>query len=243
MSKQAYNLVTNVALLLGILSAFLYSHIHHEVAIGLAMIAGVMAVGAYFYNAFASCTAVHDEASCDRNDHGSSPAEVVVHDTASNTRVAIDVAVAAQHNRPMPDLDAIALVGKWARHDLISAYLEQMLSFDAKRKDAFMHHYLLHSNAGRRLRYQFEADNRLITPEVELSPKETASCAAEIIRELTSDGKEWSFAFDSKGLRVSQKKASAANIFAVFIEGEHENADHNHFYQNNADHNPWENAR
>lgn len=238
MSKQAYNSVTNVALLLGILSAFLYSHIPHEVAIGLAIIAGVMAVGAYFYNAFASRqTAVHEEASCDRNDHRPSAAEVVVHDTASNTRVGINV---AEHNRHMPDLDAIALVGKWASHDLISAYMEQKLSFDAKRKDAFMHHYLLRNNAGRRLRYQFEADNRLITPEVELSPKETASCAAEIIRELTSDGKEWSFAFDSKGLRVSPKKASAANFFAVFIEGEHENTDHDYFYENDADHNPWE---
>jgi hypothetical protein len=74
--------------------------------------------------------------------------------------------------------------------------------------------YTVHNDAGRRMRYHFPADKRLMTPEVELSPKETAACALEIIRKLAIEDRlnEWEYLFDAKGLRVSSKRLHHARV-------------------------------
>lgn len=115
----------------------------------------------------------------------------------------------------------------------LSLYLEHMLSLEAKRKETLMQHFW-HHHAGRRLRYHLGAENHLMTPEVELSPKETAACAAEIIRDLSGDGKEWDFAFDAKGLRVSRRK-TLSNVYAVFNDDETDIDDEDDFRQGSED--------
>jgi hypothetical protein len=192
MSRVSYNLITNVALLLGIASALLYSRITHEIAIGIAIVAGILGVGAYFYNSFASRKSELHEPVADKVDDGNSP-DVVGIWTGSHPTV---ISYRAQNK--------------------LSLYLEHMVSLEAKRTETLMQQFWRH-HTGRRLRYRLGAENHLMTPEVELSPKETAACAAEIIRHLSGDEEEWDFAFDAKGLRVSRRKTQS-NVYAVFID-------------------------
>ena len=217
MSKRLYSLITNVALLLGIASALLYSRITHEIAIGIAVLAGILGVGAYFYNSFAS-----QESESHEND--------ISHDMVGMQAGSRPTVIALKNISHIAMYDHVILAPDiYGAEKQLSLYLEHMLSLDIKRKEILMQNYRRH-RAGRRLRYHLGAENHLMTPEVELSPKETAACAAEIIRDLSGDGKEWNFAFDAKGLRVSRRK-TASNVYADFNDDETDIDDEGDFSQ------------
>jgi hypothetical protein len=234
MSKRSYSLITNVALLLGIASALLYNRITHEIAIGIAVVAGILGVGAYFYNSFVSRKSESHEAVNHKIDDDNSLNMVV---TRAGSHPAVielkDVDHIAVDDRVISAMDL------YKAERQLSLYLEYMRSLEAKRKETLMHHFWRH-HAGRSLRYHLGAENHLMTPEVELSPKETAACAAEIIRDLSGDGKEWDFAFDAKGLRVSRRK-TLSNVYAVFDDEEIDIDDEGDFNQRSED-GDWEHS-
>lgn len=229
MSKRLYSLITNVALLLGIASALLYSRITHEIAIGIAVVAGILGVGSYFYNSFASGKSECHEAIIDKVDDGNILNMAVMraglHPTVIELRDADHIAV---------DYHLIATRDLYRAEKQLSFYLEQMLSLEAKRKETLIQPFWRHLSGGRRLRYHLGAENHLMTPEVELSPNEAAACAAKIIRDLSGDSKEWDFAFDAKGLRVSRRK-TASNVYADFNDDETDIDDEGYFGQGSED--------
>jgi hypothetical protein len=228
MSKGSYNWVTNVALVLGVLSAFLYdwARVPHAFAIGLAIIAGVMSVGAYFYNRF-SC----DKASKADVETASPCQEIVV--VGPDGTEAIDMRL---HGKLRPSrLEIIGTEGiveeiKLAEYRVamqktlverirdLTSLLEAQRKASAERTAAYMQQYLLESNAARRMRYRFPAETRLMEPEVEMSPKEAAECYRQIILGLAGEDRiaDWEFVIDANGLRVRGKKYQP-DIFEVDI--------------------------
>lgn len=215
MSKKQYNWLTNIALVLGVVSAFLYQRadVPHAVAIALAVAAGVLSVGVYFYNQFAyrSASGVKVDADFDM---------VVVAADGKGMLAEVKQEEVKQHEGRRFVLLGFEEAIKVAEMQVamqrsvvnrirgLSLLLEAQRKAELEKTAAYMQQYLQQNNAARRLRYRFPGDNRLMEPEVELSPREAAACYTQIMREIVSDAKmqEWDFVLDAKGLRVSGKK-------------------------------------
>lgn len=203
MNSRAYSLISNAALLLGIASAFLYDsgRVPNWLAIAMAVTSGAGAVALYFYNR-ERCDVVLPK----EKTPGHPVAMVKSHDdvkiantvrTVSMTWSKTDAArILEVQRRVLMDLEATSRAMQSSRmvvpREWMSAYHSS-------------HHFPM-----RNVRYAFPKEVGMMTPEVELSPRETAACAIEIIRNLAFADKvnEWEYVFDAKGLRVSVKRGS-----------------------------------
>ena len=216
MSKKQYTWLTNVALILGVVSAFVYqrAYVPHATAIALAIVAGVLSVGVYFHNQFAcrGTSKVKSSADFDLIAVGTGGKHFLAE--------AKGIEVKPREGRKLVLLgfeEAVKLAEMQAamqrtvvdRIRGLSLLIEAQREAELEKTAQYMQQYLQQNNAARRLRYGFHGDNGLIAPEVELSPREAAACYAQIMREIVTEGsmKEWEFRVDRKGgLRVSGRR-------------------------------------
>jgi hypothetical protein len=208
MSGRVYNWIANGALVLGIASAFLYdsTKVPHSLVVAAGVVAGVTAVALYFWN----------QLQCKKK-------ETEVKNAAAEVPV---VHVPAKVEAKKPSVDAIPAAWTKALTQTATLELQKRILADVWRlqvtndlvycrvrghgaaSQRWMADYkTYHHLAGRQLRYAFPKEARLMTPEVELSPREAAACAIEIMLNLAIQDKlnEWEYVFDAKGLRVSMK--------------------------------------
>jgi hypothetical protein len=203
MSGRIYSWIANGALVLGIASAFLYdsAKVPHVLAVAAGIVAGMTAVALYFWN----------QQECKKK--GNKEAQEVVVETAPKLEAAKkDADIVATWAKALTqtatlDLQKRILAELWRTHvapDVVYFHAHA----NASRK--WMANYYVHQGflPGRSLRYAFPKETRVMTPEVELSPREAAACAIEIMLNLAIQDKlnEWEYIFDAKGLRVSMKR-------------------------------------
>jgi hypothetical protein len=205
MSGRIYNWIANGALALGIASAFLYdsTKVPHVLAVAAGIVAGITAVTLYFWN----------QQECKKKENKEAQEFVV--------EIAPKLEAAQKH----ADIGATLAKGltQTATLDLQNHILTKLTQVtpdviyfhahgNASRK--WMANYYVHQghSYGRSLRYAFPKETRVMTPEVELSPREVAACAIEIMLNLAIQDKlnGWEYVFDAKGLRVSMKRPYGA---------------------------------
>ncbi len=207
MSKKAYNWLTNLAIVLGVASALFYdsARVPHSVSIALAVIAGMLAAGVYLYNQFLRTRATKVDDKLLGNTKGFAvfsdvviaPAQLELPAQAVEALVEAEINLAVQ--RELADRQKKMLMMLEARLEL-----EQ-----TKRAANFLEQFLAHSAFARGLRYNFQGKKLLMTPEVELSPKEAALCITEIIRRVSSDEtmKGLVYHVDHQGLHLSEARS------------------------------------
>jgi hypothetical protein len=211
MSGRIYNRIANVALLLGIASAFLYDSgkVPNWLAIAIGVVAGVIAVAVYFWNQ-------HKE----KKDETAGPgqvAEIVAAETALKPK-RIEIELMTKAAAELGVLAAMEAASVNLSHYVAARVAHRMLYHDLSARHELWHvgpsaqkWLSLYSPPevypGRSLRYTFPKGLRLMTPEVELSPVETANCVVHIMRTLAIQDRlnELDYVFDEKGLRVSLK--------------------------------------
>ena len=233
MTKKTYSWTSNGAMVLAIASAFLYDsgRVSHTFAIALGVVAGAIAIIIYFSNQASSfkpeyelpkqgvvskqTPAPNDEPATVES---SSTRQIALHteerlQKLQQTRARLLVDANVLNRIVLESLRGSGGTCEEAVEDAPFRWLEG----SRYRYDVWMKAYTLHNDVGRRMKYHFPADKRLMTPEVELSPKETAACALEIIRKLAIEDRlnEWEYLFDAKGLRVSSKRLHHARVLSA----------------------------
>jgi hypothetical protein len=223
MPKSLYNLLTNIALILGIVSAWLYqrSHLPHAFSLSLAVIAGFLAVGTYFLNWYIG----------DRVGPSASDLIAKVQNHLSEGERSKSLARTNFQGRVIRQLDLseerlalllereaqvkLAELQAKAQRDLVKRMRELNLMVEAQRltelehSASYLEQYLQHVNFERRLRYRFPTETRLMEPEVEMSPREAAICFKKIMHDMVNSDEEieWGFKVDHKGsLHISGKR-------------------------------------
>jgi hypothetical protein len=218
MSKRAYNWLTNVAIILGVAAALLYDspRVPHVVSIALAIIAGVFAAGVYLYNQFLRTKkATVDEnflrtiENLDGLNSLQIPSRIAtIHEPSDDTAFAR----VEQNQRAKATIDALlaAEVNLAVQRQLANRQREML---KMARAGEFAQQFLTHSAFARDLRYSFQGAKRLVTPEVELSPKEAALCYTEIIRQISHDDKmkSWEYHVDRNGLHLSEVSSASTH--------------------------------
>jgi hypothetical protein len=209
MSARVYNLISNGALLLGIASAFLYDsgRAPNWVAIAMAVTAGAVAVTLYFYNG-ERCGVVAKEKTPDSS-------VAVVKSQADDVKIANSVRTVSV-TWSKTDAARILEVQRRVLIDLEATSRAMQTSRMVVPREWMNAYHASHHFPMRNMRYAFPKEVGMMTPEVELSPRETAACAIEIIRNLAFADKlnEWEYVFDAKGLRVSMKRGySRTNVY------------------------------
>jgi len=215
MSERAYNRVANILMLIAIASAVLFDSgkLPRAVVGAVGILAGVAALALYFWNQYEIGEV---KKAADSSQKGMTPAETKavesrpVNDAERGIRISLDaflMANAAEHLRA-GEILTVRGIDVWARqtkfhNDALEAYRRRVAQ-------TWLSHYS--ENYARNLRWSFaRGDARaLMQPEVELSAKEVAACAIEIMRSLAipdDPNREWEYSFGPKGLRVSLKKA------------------------------------
>jgi hypothetical protein len=212
MSKKQYSWITNVALILGVVSAFLYqrSDVPHAFSLALGIAAAVISVATYFYNQFVGEGAPQVERSKDvdvvaLSAHGT----YFVAEVKQSAQRRVSLLLGYEEEIKLAELRSAAQRKLVGRIRGLTALLEAQRNAELERQADYMQQYLQQNNASRRLRYRFPSDSRLMEPEVELSPREAAACYRQIMRDLVNDDgmQEWAFHLDPKGgLRVSGRK-------------------------------------
>ncbi len=207
MSGRIYNWIANVALALGIASAFLYdsAKVPHVLAIAGGIVAGVTAVALYFWNQHES----------KKEEVRKTAVEVPKRLEFTVTKEASDD-VAAIWTKALTQTATLELQNRILA-DLWRVQVEPDIVYfqghgNASRRWMASYYANQHRFAGRSLRYAFPKETRVMTPEVELSAREAAACALEIVLNLAIQDKlnEWEYVFDAKGLRVSMKNSYGA---------------------------------
>jgi hypothetical protein len=216
MSKRSYNWLTNVALVLGVVSAFLYERTSapHLLAIAMAVGAGAISISTYLYNQL-SCrrTPREDQEVVSLSEDKHSGFDAVAVDAHGKEVVAAEMNMYERHAEMIEAIQLadyqVAITKTFdERIRVLTSLLEAQRRASGARTAAYMQQYLLKNNAARRLRYRFANEKSLMEPEVELSPNEAAACYTQIMREMAGDDKMkyWDFVVDANGLRVSEKK-------------------------------------
>jgi hypothetical protein len=226
MNKNTYNWLTNLAIVLGVASALFYdsSRVPHSASIALAVIAGMLAAGVYLYNQFlrTRATKVDDKllgnakiaaASQGVSSHPSAGFAVIGVGAAND--VVITAAPSELHTQAIEAL-VEAEINLAVQRELADRQKKMLMMLEAKleleqtkRAANFLEQFLAHSAFARGLRYNFQGKKFLMTPEVELSPKEAALCITEIIRRVSSDEtmKGWEYHVDHQGLHLSEARS------------------------------------
>jgi hypothetical protein len=209
MSKNSYNWLTNAGMLLGILSAWLYqrAEVSHVFAVALAVVAAILSIGTYFYERFFPKSAEKVEVLI-------APAVVTANESGGGVvreiKAAPGVKLVAYREQEIMLAEFRAATQRTLVDRIrdLASMIEAQRNTEMERTTAYMQRYVQHNNAGRRLRYRFPTDNRLMEPEVEMSAREAAVCYRQIMRDIvdSNDDTEWDFTVGPKGLRVSGKK-------------------------------------
>jgi hypothetical protein len=221
MSKKFYNWLTNSGMLLGIFAAWLYqrAEVSHVVAIAVALLAASLSIGTYFYDRFSS--KYEEKAEVPNalsvviaNEIDRSIVEEVK--SAERTKLVLN----HEHEIMLAEIQAAAQQALVDRIRELGSIMEAHRNGEMKQTAAYMQHYVQHNNAGRRLRYRFPTDKRLMEPEVEMSPREAAVCYKQIMRDIvdSNDDMEWGFTVDTKGLRVSGKKHHPRPVLSAQLD-------------------------
>jgi hypothetical protein len=203
--------LANILILIGIASALLFDSgkVPHVFVGTIGVIAGVATIALYFWNQY------HIEAKKEANGAEIKTEAEVKPVVESKPEVAV-----VRRNTAATNLEALKAREKaWksAAEGFELAVWDTKLCdarmIDAYRRELAAHHWLVYYDVhqARTLRWHVpkDASLKLMQPEVELSPKEVAACAVQIMRYLALDEdlKGWEYVFDPKGLRVSVKKA------------------------------------
>jgi hypothetical protein len=226
MSKKTYDWLTNIAVILGVASAFLYSHVPHRFAISLAVIAGLLSVGVYFYNQFFRPKSDKCEEKAEAKELTKLEEDQMLVSLEQRKFEARQRIVAAEKQIEMLRIAQMELE---SQRMFALRQREMMLLLESKFRlertlsaSEYMQHFMLHSIFARRLRYNFQSEKGLVSPEVELSPNEAAQCYMEIIRQMTGDEKikGWDYVIDARGLRLSEARPEPLRDPHVNLYGE-----------------------
>jgi hypothetical protein len=221
MSKKFYNWLTNAGMLLGILSAWLYqrAEVSHVVAITVALVAASLSIGTYFYDRF---SAKYEEKAEVPNTPNTVITNEMGHTIVSEVTPArrMQLVLNHEHEIMLAENQAATQRALVDRIRELGSIMETHRNAEMGRTAAFMQHYVQHNNAGRRLRYRYPTDKRLMEPEVEMSSREAAVCYKQIMRDIvdSTDDMEWDFTVDTKGLRVSGKKHHPRPVLSAQLD-------------------------
>lgn len=220
MSERTYNRLANILMFIAIGSAVLFDsgRLPHRVIGTIGILAGVAALALYFWNQY--------QVSEKKKGLHSSQQEGGVVEVAVAEGKPAKGAPGVSHfffDDPSFRDKEVTRPGDFWRIAIFDKALEEH-----HRSVAQAWLDLYSKNYARNLRWSFaKGDTRtLMQPEVELSPKEVAACAIEIMRNLAISDQlkgEWEYSFGPKGLHVSLKRVHSSR--PVISEEDFENAD------------------
>lgn len=204
MIERMYNRLANIAMLIAILSAVLFDSgkFPHVVVGTIGILAGVAALVLYFWN--------QREVSEKKEVSHPSQQEGAVAELTAVAGKAVQGTTQGGHLLLMANEAMAVGVGDLWQVAIGNNTLE---AYRRRAAEAWLAHYS--DNYARNLRWSADkGDSRvLMQPEIELSPKQVAACAIEIMRNLAISDElngEWEYSFGAEGLRVSLKKAHSA---------------------------------
>jgi len=207
MSERTYNRLANILMLVGIGSAMLFdsSKFPHVVVGTIGILAGVAALTLYFWN----------QHKVREKKEESDPAQE--QGTVAEVKAFKGRPVGAITRGVHFFVDDLLIADKFRAGDVWRIDVRKNALLEAQRRrvvagvaEAWLAHYSDHYARNLRWSAGKRDTGALMMPEVELSAKEVAACAIEIMRNLAiSDdfNSEWEYSFGPKGLRVSLKKA------------------------------------
>jgi hypothetical protein len=213
MSERTYNRLANTSMLIAIVSALLFDSgkFPHVVVGTIGILAGVAALALYFCNQRE--VSEKKELSQPQQEGAVAELEAVEGKAIQGTTQGVHFLTQGVHFRLMADeARAVGVGDLWQiaiANNALQAYTRR------RAAEAWLAHYS--DDYAPNLRWSAaKGDSRvLMQPEVELSPKQVAACAVEIMRNLAILDElngEWEYSFGAKGLRVSLKKTHSARL-------------------------------